>query len=50
MSYGFLFQACIPLSYTDPYYNGLLAAYGAQAMVSTSDAILITFSYCILDF
>lgn len=25
--------ACIPLSYTDPYYNGLLAAYGPQAMI-----------------
>ncbi|KAI8544660.1 hypothetical protein RHMOL_Rhmol08G0312900 [Rhododendron molle] len=25
--------ACIPLSYTDPYCNGLLAAYGPQAMI-----------------
>ncbi|PSS18089.1 Nuclear transcription factor Y subunit A-3 like [Actinidia chinensis var. chinensis] len=25
--------ACIPLSYTDPYYSGLLAAYGPHAMI-----------------
>lgn len=25
--------ACIPLPYADPYYNGLLAAYGPQAMI-----------------
>ncbi|GFY97183.1 nuclear factor Y, subunit A6 [Actinidia rufa] len=25
--------ACIPLSYTDPYHSGLLAAYGPHAMI-----------------
>lgn len=32
LNYGQSF-ACVPLSYGDPYYSGLLAAYGAQAMI-----------------
>ncbi|KAE9453373.1 hypothetical protein C3L33_14715, partial [Rhododendron williamsianum] len=29
--------ACVPLSYGDSYYSGLVAAYGAQAMVLTTE-------------